>query len=383
LAAALRAEVPMPTPPVPAAPTYVETAWSAKVDAGSRLVAENGRVFLLSRAAGLEVIRGDDGTVVLKHDLQVPVGEALVPVNLTVSGKDALIWMVEESMAYHAGAPLTLVVCNLADGAVRWTRPLGERPVTLAERAGRLHILFLDSSSVVLSTEDGEEIRREPAGSVPPINHGLALDGSGGEALAVQLRVAVRDASGQVRWERTLPVEDDFAAPVYGALAWIDPLLVASRSDGVLVAYRVDDGTEVWQVEGRCGIASLTPLGAGRGLLVQDFEGVVRSMTTGDAKEQWSFAPPRVRENARPRPPICREGLVALPSPGDGITFFLDAETGEVLHALRTSPAAQLAIDAGMIYVLDHDRLWALRRPVADRSTPDTPGRLEQRAPSE
>lgn len=244
---------------------------------------------------------------------------------------------------------------DLKTGAVRWTVSLGATAGSASPLVVDGSLVIGDQTGVVHALDPQTGIKRWATATDGPIDGAAAAVGNlvltateAGTAYALDAQ------TGAVTWKTTLP-----AGVTRSVTASADTVFVGA--EGILVALRLSDGTNLWQstvaTAGACGTPTVV---AG---LVYDATGIdgndpaakgVVAVDASTGEVRWRYASPTADQVYTP----AISGGRAYAVSEDGTVVALDAATGNVVWTAPTGAPneAVAALADGLVYVPTNGR---------------------------
>jgi outer membrane protein assembly factor BamB len=314
------------------------------------LVAD-GKVFTLDAAGNVSAFSSASGSKVWQA--------SVTPENEKSSEGFGGGLAIENGRLYVTTGYGTVVALDAGNGAVQWTKALGE-PVrnspTVAD--GKIYFVSTDNTLHALNASDGEELwkaRGLPQTATLLSNASPAVLGSmvvapfpAGDIVAYQA------GSGKASWSDSLTrTTETSAAGILGdpARPVIDrDVVFAVSHGGRMIATSAASGARVWT---RNLASTQMPWVAGDTVFAVDLAGQLLALGRSDGQVRWVSELPK---SSRWSGPVAAGGRLWVIS-GEGLLIGADARTGQVLNQvdLDTDVFVAPVVAGGRMYILSDD----------------------------
>ena len=337
----------------------LKKAWSVDAGTGSssrgRLSAvplvSQGKVFTLDAAGNVSAFSSASGSRLWKV--------SVTPKSESSSEGFGGGLAIEGSRLYVTTGYGTAVALDMGNGAVQWTKSLGE-PIRNSPTAagGKVYFVSTDNTLYALDGANGEELwkaRGLPQTATLLSNASPAVAGGLVVAPFPAGDIAAYQAdSGKAAWRDSLSrTSDTSASGILGdpARPVVDRGVVYAVSHGGrMIATSASSGGRVWT---RNLASTQMPWVAGEVVFVVDVSGRLTALNRSDGKVRWVSTLP---QSARWSGPVLAGSRVWVVS-GDGLLVGADARTGELGSQidLNTDVFVTPVVAGGRMYILTDD----------------------------
>ncbi|MEW6745085.1 MAG: PQQ-binding-like beta-propeller repeat protein [Planctomycetota bacterium] len=273
-----------------------ERVWSLEIKTLCNLAACDGRMYVLSDQPPACTCRDTPtGNELWKVGLVAEQEQdlKLIPRVVWAEGEDVLVRLDPRLEPRRIPEKKACVLClDAAAGTRRWEHWL---------EAGVRAVSFLTDRIAMLTSQGaGLEIVSRSTGEVlwqGPLHEGRVASQPESTITASQARVFVVGtfrhvvalaADGKRLWVR----QAARAGTILSTPAVLSDRVIAGATDGSIVCWRIQDGTELWRTSGAAGVQYCVPVSLDEErLLVFTHDGVTRCLRSSDGQQLWSFAP--------------------------------------------------------------------------------------------